>query len=101
MPKGIPSPYAVKRMASKIIDKVGTPAKPCDYKSHGQGRQSDVELSKRGKKVVVMKEKAKKTKSEKKAKPSDCKKIIFSSDLDVIDKLKLSKAQIELLKRVV
>ena len=98
--KGVPSPYAVKRMASKIIDKIGTPAKPCYYKSHGHGRQLGVELLKRGKKTVYTKEKAKKTKSEKKVKLSDCKKIVFDSDLEVIDKLKLNEEQIELLKKV-
>ena len=98
--KSVPSPYAVKRMASKIIDKIGTPAKPCYYRSHGHGRQSGVELVKRGKKTVHTKEKAKKTKSEKKVKLSDCKKIVFDSDLDVIDKLKLNEEQIELLKKV-
>lgn len=100
LPEEIPSPYAIKRMASKIIDKVGTPAKPCYYKSHGCGRKSGVEMPKRSKKTVVVKEKTKKSKSEKKAKFSDCKKIIFNSDLDVIDKLKLNKEQIELLKKV-
>ena len=98
--EGIPSPYAMKRMASKIIDKIGTPAKPCYYKSHGLGRQSGVEMPKRSKKPVIVKEKTKKSKSEKKPKSSDCKKIIFNSNLEVIDKLKLNKEQIELLKKI-
>ena len=34
LPKGLSSPYSVKRIASKIIDQIGTPAKPCDYKSY-------------------------------------------------------------------
>lgn len=98
--EGIPSPYAMKRMASKIIDKIGTPAKPCYYKSHGRGRQSGVKMPKRSKKPVIVKEKTKKSKSEKKPKSSDCKKIIFNSNLEVIDKLKLNKEQIELLKKI-
>ena len=49
---------------------------------------------------VIVKEKTKKSKSEKKPKSSDCKKIIFNSNLEVIDKLKLNKEQIELLKKI-
>ena len=100
VPKGLSSPYSVKRMASKIIDQIGTPASPCNYKSHGKGRELGTVLPKRGKKPVIVNSKRKKTRSDKKGKLSDCKKIVFASDLDAIDKLKLSKEQIELLKKV-
>lgn len=94
------SPYSVKRMASKIIDQVGTPANKCKYISHGNGRELGTVLQKRGKKPVISKSKTKKTRSEKKVKLSDRKKIVFDSDLDAINKLKLSEEQIELLKKV-
>jgi hypothetical protein len=98
--ESISSPYSVKRMASKIIDQIGTPATTCDYKSHGNGRALGTELPKRGKKAVIIKPKRKKTRSEKKGKLSDRKKIVFASDLDAINKLKLNEKQIELLKKV-
>ena len=98
--ENVPGPYAVKRVSSKILDEIGTPAKPCYYKSHGHGRKLGTELPKRGKKSVIIKSKTKKTKSGKKGKFSDQKKIVFASDLDAIDKLKLNEEQIELLKKV-
>ena len=49
---------------------------------------------------MMTKSKTKKTKSEKKAKFSDRKKIVFDSDLDVINQLELSEEQIKLLKKV-
>jgi hypothetical protein len=94
------SPYQTKRAFSSIIDKLGTPAKPCEYIAHGNGRKAGVELAKRGKAEVIKKgKKVINTESEKKPKNSGSKKITFSSSEVLIKKLKLSKKQILLLEK--
>jgi hypothetical protein len=94
------SPYQTKRAFSNIIDKIGTPAKPCEYAAHGNGRKSGVKLSKRGKAEVIKKsKKVINVESEIKPKNSHPKKIEFPSQEALIEKLKLSKKQIALLEK--
>ena len=94
------SPYQTKRAFSNTIDKIGTPAKPCEYAAHGNGRKAGVKLSKRGKAEVIKKsKKVINVESEKKPKNSDSKKITFPSIEDMTKKLKLTKKQILLLEK--
>ena len=78
-PKGISSPSQTKRMFSSIVSEIGTPAKPCVYIPHGEGRKIGTELEKRGAKPVIKKSKSGHisilSDTEKKTKKSESEKI--------------------------
>jgi len=107
----ISTPYQTKRSFLSIVDTLGTPAVPCEYKEHGQGRKLGTILPIKAKQDIVKKAKKPKSKlklinkdtnttTEKSSKVSESKKIIFDSVDDIKVKLKLSDEQILLLKNV-
>lgn len=91
----ISTPYQVQRNLSTILQEIGSPANPCTYNSHGDGRAKGTILNKRGAHKPY--KKSDNIESGKKPKIPDSKIVLKKSKNEIISVLELTKHQTGLL----